>query len=554
MEKSRVLKQKRILMLFLILLPAVVFAYDFESGGIYYDVSYDKVTVVKGASNYTGDVVIPYSVTNSGKTYKVNKIGNYAFQKCEGITSVTINADIEKIGANAFEGLKISQLALPTSVTDIDVYAFTNCSELKRFSIPNSVVTLGVHAFDGCESLEEVTIGDGLEKIPDYCFLGCVNMKTIVLGDNVKTLSASAFKNCVSLETISQMAHVEKIGPECFMGCVKLSSIALSKNAQIIDESAFSGCINLSEVDMAEGLTTINNYAFKNCESLKQLYIPSSVAKVFDHVFDGCTNLQTVRFGSANSETETSIGAYTFTSCINLRSLFFGSNIKSIGIYNYNNVGKLDSIVSYSLVPPSVDVRTFEDYLHFAYTDSIYEHTTLYVPSEALDAYKSHEVWKKFFNIKALEEQLTLTIKYADGGVVKFLPAKGQSYELMVEPSEGWAVNSVTFDDLDVTSQLLNGKVFKTPAILKSCTLTVAFEQSGTLVRSLSTGRNIRVLASGNNLVVKGILPGESVEVFSIDGKAICSKKASSSMVSMTVMPGQIYIVRTADKTMKIAL
>lgn len=554
MEKVRVLRLRLVLALLFILLPAVVLAFDFESGGIFYDISYDNATVVKGNSKYVGDIVIPYSVTNSGKTYKVNRIGNYAFQNCEGITSITINADIEKIGANAFEGLQISRLSLPASVTEIEVYAFAKCSKLKSFVIPNSVVTIGVHAFDGCESLENVTIGDGLEKVSDYCFSACVGLRTVVLGNKVKMLSASAFKGCSILETIIQMAPVETIGPECFMGCTKLSSIALSRNAQVIGENAFSGCVNLSEVELAEGLSTIHNYAFSGCESLRQIYIPSSVTTVSDHVFYGCTNLQTVRFGTATDESNTTIGAYSFESCQNLKSLFLGSNVNSVGIYNFDKVGKLDSIVSYSLVPPSVDERTFKDYLHFNYTDSIYEHTTLYVPAEALEAYKAHEVWKKFFNIKALDEQLTLTIKDGDGGVVKLLPTKGQSYELMVEPSEGWTVHSVTYDGEEVTSQLLNGKIFKTPAILKSCVLTVAFEQGGTSVRSVSTDRDIRVLARGSELIVKGTSPGEVVGVYTIDGKAICSETASASTVCLTLAPNQIYIIKVADRSIKIAL
>ena len=54
---------------------------------------------------YSGDVVIPESVTYNGVSYPVISIGYGAFQSCSSLTSVTI----------------------PNSVTSIDDYAFFGC-------------------------------------------------------------------------------------------------------------------------------------------------------------------------------------------------------------------------------------------------------------------------------------------------------------------------------------------------------------------------------------------------------------------------------------------
>ena len=78
----------------------------FEKDGIYYEVSANKtVKVVAGENNYTGDVVIPVSVTYEGVELAVISIENYAFYYCSGLTSVTI----------------------PNSVTSIRNYAFRYC-------------------------------------------------------------------------------------------------------------------------------------------------------------------------------------------------------------------------------------------------------------------------------------------------------------------------------------------------------------------------------------------------------------------------------------------
>ena len=58
----------------------------------------------------------------------VKSIGQYAFYKCTGLTSVTI----------------------PNSVTSIGEYAFQDCSGLISVTIPNSVTSIGEYAFDGC--------------------------------------------------------------------------------------------------------------------------------------------------------------------------------------------------------------------------------------------------------------------------------------------------------------------------------------------------------------------------------------------------------------------
>ena len=51
-----------ILLLLALLLPATAVAYDFEVGGIYYDINGNEATVAQSPSrDYSGDVVIPSS-------------------------------------------------------------------------------------------------------------------------------------------------------------------------------------------------------------------------------------------------------------------------------------------------------------------------------------------------------------------------------------------------------------------------------------------------------------------------------------------------------------
>lgn len=86
--------------LFFIATFLISYAHDFEVDGIYYNKNANETSVIvtyRGNSDnaysneYSGNVVIPSSVTYSGNTYAVTSIGNYAFSNCSGLTSSNSN-------------------------------------------------------------------------------------------------------------------------------------------------------------------------------------------------------------------------------------------------------------------------------------------------------------------------------------------------------------------------------------------------------------------------------------------------------------------------------
>ena len=94
--------------------PAPPTVYDFASGGMYFNlldtdelkcaVTYSGMRDGEPYSTYSGDVVIPSSVTINGITIDVKEIGREAFSMCGGLTAVTIPASLSKIGYRAFYG------------------------------------------------------------------------------------------------------------------------------------------------------------------------------------------------------------------------------------------------------------------------------------------------------------------------------------------------------------------------------------------------------------------------------------------------------------------
>ena len=149
---------KKLFVFLFSLILSVVFstsalAYDVKIDGIYYNIISKVKTaeVTSGEKNYSGEVVIPSSITVEGKEYTVTSIGYQAFYECYSLTSVTIPNSVTSIGVFAFEYCTgLMSITIPNSVTSIGMSAFHNCSSLTSVTIPNSVTSIGGAAFDGC--------------------------------------------------------------------------------------------------------------------------------------------------------------------------------------------------------------------------------------------------------------------------------------------------------------------------------------------------------------------------------------------------------------------
>ena len=135
---------KKVLLLLLVLCTSVANAYDFEVGGIYYNItSASQMTVEvtyesreRGWSEYyyrckyQGDIVIPENVSWNGSTYTVTRIGDHAFATnnsssfsmyFNNLKSITMPETIQSIGELAFwacHGLTV--VRIPASVTSIE--------------------------------------------------------------------------------------------------------------------------------------------------------------------------------------------------------------------------------------------------------------------------------------------------------------------------------------------------------------------------------------------------------------------------------------------------
>ena len=92
---------------------------------------------------------------------------------------------------------KIIKAIIEDGVTRIGDYVFQDCSSLTSVTIPNSVTSLGSFAFHDCRSLTSVTIPNSVTSIGSNAFYYCNSLTSVTIPNSVKSIGINAFKNCI---------------------------------------------------------------------------------------------------------------------------------------------------------------------------------------------------------------------------------------------------------------------------------------------------------------------------------------------------------------------
>ncbi|MBO7069012.1 MAG: leucine-rich repeat domain-containing protein [Bacteroidaceae bacterium] len=376
-------------------------AYDALINDIYYNFNENEATVtyrseITGDQCYSGSVVIPSTVTYNGKTYTVTGIGEWAFSYCLDLTSINIPNSVSSIGEGAFNNCSgLNSIKVNSGNTKYDsrggcnaiIETATNTliAGCQNTTIPNSVTGIGEWAFSGCNGLTSVTIPNSVSGIGDGAFSACSGLTSIIIPNSVTVINDYAFSGCSGLNSVTIPNSVTGIGKNAFSGCVGLTSVTIPNSVTSIGENAFAMCIHLASVTIPESVTSIDSYTFYNCTDLTSITIPNTVTSIGYSAFESCSGLTSIII----PEGVTNINDYAFYNCVGLTSVTIGNSVTSIGNWAFRECSSLKEIYCYAEETPEVAVYTF-------YKVNVSE-VLLVVPDDALEKYRAHSVWCKFW-------------------------------------------------------------------------------------------------------------------------------------------------------------
>lgn len=312
---------KRILSFCVVLFfaAAAIYAYDFKSGDLYYnitnatdltvEVTYEVADQDETMDNYAGltTATIPATVSYNGNAYRVTGVGMKAFRLCPTLTSVTI----------------------PNSVTSIGYDAFSRCPSLFSIDIPNTVTTIASAAFYGIPNV--VYSGEATGSPWGACGVNGYIEGDLVYKDNTKKW----LRACNRAAT---------------------GDITIPNSVTGIQYSAFARCSGITSVTIPNSVTQIGNFSFGYCTSLTSVTIPNSVTAIGSQAFQACTGLTSIVVESGNTEYDSrdNCNAIIETSTNRLRqgckTTVIPNSVTSIGAYAFSGHSTLTDIT----IPNSV--------------------------------------------------------------------------------------------------------------------------------------------------------------------------------------------------------
>ena len=358
---------------------------------------------------------IPATIVYNEETYDVIGIGEYAFQHCDSLRSITIPSSITAIEHDAFRYCQnlseihisdiaawctndykdnnplslahnlylndelITNLVIPEGVTSISEKAFYDCDNITSVIIPGSVTNIGKDAFRYCGNLKSATIGYcdietsetpmNYMSIEEFAFYSS-SLDTVIIGKNVANIEYSSFARIGSgLKSVTLYSDT-------------LVSRAYRSNYTL---GAFFGEY-VEDYIIGEGVKSIGKYAFL-LSSMKSITLPKSLTHIDTkaissgrleaiHISD-LASWCAVTFASTDIETSNPLleahNLYLNDSLIT--DLVLPDNISSIGEWtfcggsfntitipsNISNIGKkafyaCDSLTSVTFIDPHLNI------------------------------------------------------------------------------------------------------------------------------------------------------------------------------------------------------
>ncbi|MBQ8840135.1 MAG: leucine-rich repeat protein [Clostridia bacterium] len=242
-------------------------------------------------------------------------IGSQTFNGCSKLfanMSLDLSGTkINSIGAGGLSSVAATSITLPSTLKNVQNYAFRSCSNMTKITFNSTLTTINTaELFRYCSKLEEIagfrpTIESGIIKsIGNYMFEGCKLLRNIdglmtegilIIPEGVTSInSPCAFSECDQITYVEFPSTINFVGQAAFSFCDNIKLVSFDKvDAKIKEAIAngqsytkvtfnncgiFKGCKSLVALSIPEGTTEIvNRFVAQGCTSLTAFYMPSTI-------------------------------------------------------------------------------------------------------------------------------------------------------------------------------------------------------------------------------------------------------------------------------------
>ena len=187
---------------------------------------------------------------------------------------------VTSIGFNAFNGMQITSVTIPSSVTKIKDFAFT-LNPMTSVIIPDSVTSIGNYAFS-TNQLTSVTIPDNVTSIGNAAFASN-KLTSVTISENLTTINDGTFRNN-NLTSLTIPSSVTSIGTGAFY-MNDISTLVIPDTVTNMGIYVFEAN-QLTSVTIGCGMSAIAGEAFA-MNKLQEVTIPDCITSIDPTSFFG---------------------------------------------------------------------------------------------------------------------------------------------------------------------------------------------------------------------------------------------------------------------------
>ena len=281
----------------------------------------------------------------------VKSIGANAFQACGNIKHVDLPESLETLGNNSFYNCTMLQsINIPSKIEVIQNHTFADCTSLSEVTLPEGLKTIDTRAFFNC-NISEITLPSALTNIGNDAFGSNKNLTTIKIAEgneifefdeargmlmqnNSETQEKSivfitdiALKSSTTLDipegvtslniildgyniqTVKIPSTLTTIDANNLPGAVSRIEVAENNETYIVDNNClysnekknlvicYSKAETIEKTDLSQELEIIEERAFKQARNLKNIELPDSVLRIEIYAFIYNRKIENITIG-----------------------------------------------------------------------------------------------------------------------------------------------------------------------------------------------------------------------------------------------------------------